>query len=79
MTGFRRRTDALVHTVMVNAGLVPIPLTRRGPLRPHCLWWSMSNLLYRAAGEIATPGCDILHARILPKKISLLNMILAFS
>lgn len=78
MTGFRRRTDALVHTVLVNAGLVPIPLfinapDPQGPLRPHCLWWSMSNLLYRAAGEIATPGCDILHARILPKKFRFLT------
>ena len=31
MTGFRRRTDALVHTVLVNAGLVPIPLFINAP------------------------------------------------
>ena len=26
MTGFRRRTDALVHTELVNAGRVPMPM-----------------------------------------------------
>ena len=31
MTGFRRRTGALVHTVLVNAGLVPIPLFINAP------------------------------------------------
>lgn len=31
MTGFRRRPDALVHTVLVNAGLIPIPLFINAP------------------------------------------------
>lgn len=84
MTGFRRRTDALVHTVLVNAGLVPIPLFINAPDPQGAFAATLPlvkyvRLIIQAAGEIATPGCDILHARILPKKISLLNMILAFS
>ena len=43
MTGFRRRTDALVHTVLVNAGLVPIPSNRR--LTP--LWDRYDMRLHR--------------------------------
>lgn len=73
MTGFRRRTDALVHTVLVNAGLIPIPLFINAPDPQGAFAATLPlvkyvELLYRAAGEIATPGCDILHARILPKK-----------
>lgn len=81
MTGFRRRTDALVHTVLVNAGLVPIPLFINAPDPQGAFAATLPLVKYvefiiqgdRAAGEIATPGCDILHARILPKKFRFLT------
>lgn len=78
MTGFRRRTDALVHTVLVNAGLVPIPLFINAPDPQGAFAATLPLVKYvefiiQGAGEIATPGCDILHARILPKKFRFLT------
>lgn len=84
MTGFRRRTDALVHTVLVNAGLVPIPLFINAPDPQGAFAATLPlveyvRLIIQGGRGNCNPGCDILHARILPKKISPLNMILAFS
>lgn len=84
MTGFRRRTDALVHTVLVNAGLVPIPLFINAPDPQGAFAATLPlveyvRLIIQGGRGNCNPGCDILHARILPKKISLLNIILAFS
>lgn len=78
MTGFRRRTDALVHTVLVNAGLVPIPLFINAPDPQGAFAATLPLVEYvefiiQGGREIATPGCDILHARILPKKFRFLT------
>lgn len=84
MTGFRRRTDALVHTVLVNAGLVPIPLFINAPDPQGAFAATLPlveyvRLIIQGGGGNCNPGCEILHARTLSKKIPLLNVILAFS
>lgn len=78
MTGFRRRTDALVHTVLVNAGLVPIPLFINAPDPQGAFAATLPLVEYvefiiQGGRGNCTPGCDILHARILPKKFRFLT------
>lgn len=64
MTGFRRRTDALVHTVLVNAGLVPIPLFINAPDPQGAFAATLPlveyvRLIIQGGGGNCNPGCEI--------------------
>ena len=84
MTGFRRRTDALVHTVLVNAGLVPIPLFINAPDPQGAFAATLPLVEYvefiiQGGRGNCNPRLGYFTCADPAEKISLLNMILAFS